>query len=110
MAHEHCTRYLARVQGNKNCKVDMHLLRVDILEVKLPVNCKATQYPRERTKRTVERGSRRSSEGDTKIPFEDVIAEKRNRLWLLDNYNSPFADKIIHSKELPLGSYNAMIM
>ena len=97
-------------QGNKNCKVDMHLLRVDILEVKLPVNCKATQYPRERTKRTVERGSRRRSEGGTKIPFEDVIAEKRNRLWLLDNYNSAFSDKIIHSKELPLGSYNVMTM
>ena len=34
--HEHCAPYLAHVQGNKNCKVDMKLCRADILDVKLP--------------------------------------------------------------------------
>ena len=31
VSYEHCAPYLAHVQGNKNCKVDMKLSRADIL-------------------------------------------------------------------------------
>ena len=34
--HEHCTTYLAHVKANPNCKVDVKLFRVDILDVKIP--------------------------------------------------------------------------
>ena len=48
---------------------------------------------------------------ESRKPFEDAITEKRNRLRLLDNYSSAFSDnKIIHLKDLPLGSYNVMAM
>ena len=34
--HERCTPYLTHVKANSNCKVDMELFRVDILDVKIP--------------------------------------------------------------------------
>ena len=48
---------------------------------------------------------------ESRKPFEDAIAEKQNKLHLLDNYSSAFSNnKIIHLKSLPLGSYNVMAM
>ena len=48
---------------------------------------------------------------ESRKPFEDAIAEKQNKLQLLDNYSSAFSNnKIIHPKNLPLGSYNVMAM
>ena len=48
---------------------------------------------------------------ESRKPFEDAIAEKRNRLQLLENYSSAFShNKIIHLKNLPLGPYNIMAM
>ena len=48
---------------------------------------------------------------ESRKPFEDAIAEKQNKLQLLDNYSSAFSNnKIIHLKNLPLGSYNVMAM
>ena len=34
--HERCTPYLAHVKASPNCKVDMELFQVDILDVKIP--------------------------------------------------------------------------
>ena len=48
---------------------------------------------------------------ENREPFEDAIAEKQNKLQLLDNYSSAFSNnKIIQLKDLPLGSYNVMAM
>ena len=40
---------------------------------------------------------------ESRRPFENAIAEKQNRLQLLENYSSVFSDnRIIHLKKLPL--------
>ena len=48
---------------------------------------------------------------ENRKPFEDAIAEKQNKLQLLDNYSGAFSNnKIMQLKDLPLGSYNVMAM
>ena len=48
---------------------------------------------------------------ESRKPFEDAIAEKQNKLQLLDKYSSAFSNnKILHLKNLPLGSYNVIAM
>ena len=43
---------------------------------------------------------------ESRTPFEEAIAEKQNRLQLLENYSSAFSDnKIIHLKNLLLWPY-----
>ena len=113
--HERCTPYLAHVKANPNCKVDMELFRVDILDVKIPESSGsrkggAVKSERkqqwEKVAREVANDIRKSRK-----PFEDAIAEKQKKLQLLDNYSSAFSNnKIIHLKNLPLGSYNVMAM
>lgn len=113
MAHEHCTPYLARVQGNKNCKVDMQLCRGDILDVKLPEKQRrATESERKEQCQWKDMAEEAAKEiRESRKPFEDAITEKRERLHLLDNYCNAFSyNKIIHLKDLPLGSYNIMAM
>ena len=111
--HERCTPYLAHVKANPNCKVDMELFRVDILDVKIPESSgsrKGGAVKSER-KQQWEKVAREVANDirESRKPFEDAIAEKQNKLQLLDNYSSAFSNnKIIHLKNLPLGSYNVM--
>ena len=113
--HERCTPYLAHVKANPNCKVDMELFRVDILDVKIPESSgsrKGGAVKSER-KQQWEKVAREIANDirESRKPFEDAIAEKQNKLQLLDNYSSAFSNnKIIHLKNLPLGSYNVMAM
>ena len=93
----------------------MELFRVDILDVKIPEssgskNGGAVKSERkqhwEKVAREVANDIRESLK-----PFEGAIAEKQNKLLLLDYYSSAFSNnKIIHLKNLPLGSYNVMAM
>ena len=112
---ERCTPYLAHVKANPNCKVDMELFRVDILDVKIPESSgsrKGGAVKSER-KQQWEKVAREVANDirESRKPFEDAIAEKQNKLQLLDNYSSAFSNnKIIHLKNLPLGSYNVMAM
>ena len=109
--HEHCAPYLAHVQGNKNCKVDMKLCRVDILGVKLPAKERSAPEE-ERNEHWKDIASKAAKEiREIRKPFEDAIAEKQNKLQLLDKYSSTFSNnKVIHLKNLPLGPYNIMAM
>ena len=115
VSHERCTPYLAHVKANPNCKVDMELFRVDILDVKIPESSgsrKGGAVKSER-KQQWEKVAREVANDirESRKPFEDAIAEKQNKLQLLDNYSSAFSNnKIIHLKNLPLGSYNVMAM
>ena len=89
----------------------MQLCRGDILDVKLPEKQRrATESERkERWKDMAEEAAKEIRE--SRKPFEDAITEKRERLHLLDNYCNAFSyNKIIHLKDLPLGSYNIMAM
>ena len=105
MAHEHCTPYLARVQGSRTCKVDMELGRADLLEVKLPVK-QCCSSVKERNEWKVVAGEDAKEIRESRQPFEDAIEEKRNRL----SSNAFSYNKIIHLKDLPLGPYNVMAM
>ena len=110
--HEHCTPYLAHVKANPNCKVDMELFRMDMLDVKIPESSgskkrKATDSERK------EQWSREAANDiqESRKPFEDAITNKWNKLSLLDNYCNAFSDnQIIQLKDLPLGSYNVMAL
>ena len=93
----------------------MELFPVDILDVKIQessggktsgaVKCEKMQQW-EKVARKVANDIRESRK-----PFEDAIAEKQNRLQLLENYSSVFSDnRIIYLKKLPLRSYNIMAM
>ena len=109
--HEHCAPYLAHVQGNKNCKVDMKLCRADILDVKLPAKERSASG-KERNEHWKDIASKAAKEiRESRKPFEDAIAEKQNKLQLLEKYSSAFFNnKVIQLKNLPLGSYNVMAM
>ena len=113
--HERCTPYLAHVKANPNSKVDMELFRVDILDVKIPESSgsrKGGAVKSER-KQQWEKVAREVANDirESRKPFEDAIAEKQKKLQLLDNYSRAFSNnKIIHLKNLPLGSYNVMAM
>ena len=93
----------------------MELFRVDIPDVKIPEssgNRKDSAVKSER-KQQWEKVAREVANDirDSRKPFEGAIAEKQNRLKLLDNYCSAFSNnKVIHLKKLPLGSYNIMAM
>lgn len=107
--HENCTPYLAHGQGNKNCKVDIELCRADNLEV-IGKQCRANE--RERNEKWKELAGEAAKEiRESRKPFEDAIADKRNKLQLLDNNSCAFSNnKITHLKDLPQGSYNVMAM
>ena len=109
--HEHCAPYLAHVQGNRNCKVDMKLCRADILHVKLPAKERSAPE-KERNEHWKDIASKAAKEiRESRKTFEDAIAEKQNKLQLLDKYSSAFSNnKIIHLKNLHLGPYNIMAM
>ena len=109
--NERCAPYLAHVQGNKNCKVDMKFCRADILDVKLPAKERSSPE-KERNEHWKDIASKAAKEiREIRKPFEDAIAEKQNKLQLLDKYSSAFSNnKIIHLKNLPLGPYNIMAM
>jgi hypothetical protein len=107
--HENCTPYLAHVKGSKTSKIDMELCSADILDIKLPILHRNTpeKEQKEQWKNIVGQAAKEIRE--SRQPFEDAIAEKRNQLQLLDNYSSAFSDnKIIRLKDLPFGSYNVM--
>lgn len=112
--HEYCTPYLAHVQGNKNCKVDMKLCKADILEVKLPERISKRRRACDEIRK--EQWKNITAEAAIQIqecrkPFEVAIAEKQKAMQLLDNYSSVFSDNaVIPLKDLPLGSYNVMAM
>jgi hypothetical protein len=111
--HENCTPYLAHVKGSKTSKIDMELCRADILDIKLPILHRNTpeKEKKEQWKNIVGQAAKEVRE--SRQPFEDAIAEKRNQLvlQLLDNYSSAFSDnKIIRLKDLPFGSYNVMAL
>jgi hypothetical protein len=109
--HENCAPYLSHVQANGNCKVDMELCRTDVLDVKLPIKQSSIPEKGQNMQWKDVAGEAAKEIRESRKPFEDAIAEKRNRLRLLDNYNSAFSNnKIIHLKDLPLGSYNVMAM
>ena len=111
VAHENCIPYLANVKGSKTCKVDMKLCRADILNVKLPAK-KRSALEKERNEQWKDIASKAAKEiRESRKPFEDAIAEKQNKLQLLDKYSSTFSNnKIIHLKNLSLGPYNIMAM
>jgi hypothetical protein len=107
--HENITPYLAHVKGNKTSKIDMELCRADTLDIKLPILHRNTpeKEQKEQWKNVVWQAAKEIRE--SRQPFEDAIAEKRNQLQLLDNCSSAFSDnKIIRLKDLPFGSYNVM--
>ena len=86
----------------------MKLCRTNILEVKLPVKQHST-LKNEPWKTLIEETAKEIQESQK--PFEDAIAEKQNKLQLLENYSSAFPDnKIIPLKNLSLESYNIMAM
>ena len=107
--HENCAPYLTHVKANGNCKVDKKLCRADVLEVKLPIKQRTSITGKERNVQWEDVAGEAAKEiRESRTPFEDAI-EKRNRLQLLDNYSSAFSNnKIIHLKDLTLGSYNVM--
>ena len=59
---EHCTIYLAHVNANPNCKVDIELFRMDIVDVKIPELSEAGKVVQSKAKETAlgKGGSRRS--------------------------------------------------
>ena len=70
--HEHCAPYLAHVQGNKNCKVDMKLCRADILDVKLPAKERSAPE-KERNEHWKDIASKAAKEiRESRKPFEDL--------------------------------------
>ena len=72
--HEHCAPYLAHVQENKNCKVDMKLCRADILDVKLPAKERSAPE-KERNENWKDIASKAAKEiRESRKPFEDAIA------------------------------------
>ncbi|CAB4013171.1 Hypothetical predicted protein [Paramuricea clavata] len=87
----------------------------DILDVKIPESScrkkhKATDSKRKQQWKEVAREAA-SDIQESRKPFEDAITEKWNKLSLLNNYSNAFSNnKIIHLKDLPLGSYNVMAM
>ena len=99
--HEHCAPCLAHVKANPNGKVDMELFRVDMLDVKIPESSGSRKGGAVKSERKQhwEKAAREVANNirESPKPFEDAIAEKQNRLQLLENYSSAFADnKIIH--------------
>lgn len=91
----------------------MELCRADNLHVKLPTAGK--QYranEREQNENWKELAGDAAKEiRENRKPFEDGIADKRNRLQLLDNYSCAFSNnKIIHVKDLLQGSYNVIAL
>ena len=107
--HEHCTPYLAHVKANPNCKVNMELFRADILDIKIPESsgCRKDGAAKSERKKQWGKVTREVAKEiqESRKPFEDVIAEKQNKLQLLGNYSSAFSNnKIIQLKDLPLGS------
>ena len=111
VAHENCIPYFAHVKGSKTCKVDMKLCRADILDVKLPAKERSAPE-KERNEHWKDIASKATKEiRESRKPFEDAIAEKQNKLQLLDKYSSAFSNnKIILLKNLPLGPYHIMAM
>ena len=111
VAHENCIPYLAHVKGSKTCKVGMKLCRADILDVKLPAKERSAPE-KKRNEHWKDIASKAAKEiRESRKPFEDAIAEKQNKLQLLDKYSSAFSNnKIIHLKNLPLGPYHIMAM
>ena len=89
----------------------MKLCRADILDVKLPAKERSSPE-KERNENWKDIASKAAKEiRESGKPFEDAIAEKQNNLQFLDKYSSAFSNnKIIHLKNLPLGSYNIMAM
>ena len=70
--HEHCAPYLAHVQGNKNCKVDVKLCRADILDVKLPAKERSAPE-KERNEHWKDIASKAAKEiRESRKPFEDL--------------------------------------
>ena len=86
----------------------MELFRVDILDVKIPESTgsrKGGAVKSERKQHWEKVALEVANDiRESRKPFEDAIAEKQNKLQLLDNYSSAFSNKIIHLKNLPLGS------
>ena len=89
----------------------MKLCRVDILGVKLPAKERSAPEE-ERNEHWKDIASKAAKEiREIRKHFEDAIAEKQNKLQLLDKYSSTFSNnKVIHLKNLPLGPYNIMAM
>ena len=112
VAHENCIPYLANVRGSKTCKVDMKLCRADILNVKLKKRSAPEKERNEHWKDIASKAESKAKEiRESRKPFEDAIAEKQNKLQLLDKYSSAFSNnKINHLKNLSFGPYNIMAM
>ena len=89
----------------------MTLCIADILDVKLPAKERSApeKEQNEQWKESIEETAKEIQE--IWKPFEVAILEKKNKLQLLENYSGAFSDnKIIHLKNLPLGSFNIMAM
>ena len=89
----------------------MKLCRADTLDVKLPAKERSSSE-KEHFEHWNDIASKAAKEiRESRKPFEDAIAEKQDKLQLLNNYSSAFSNnKIIQLKDLPLGSYNVMAM
>ena len=89
----------------------MKLCRADILDVKLTAKERSAPE-KERNEHWKDIASKAAKEiRESRKPFKDAIAEKQNKLQLLDKYSSVFSNnKVIQLKNLPLGSYNLMAM
>ena len=87
------------------------MCRADILDVKLPAKERSAPE-KERNEHWKDNASKAAKEiRESRKPFEDAIAEKQNKLRLLDKYSSAFSsNKIIRLKNLPLGPYHIMAM
>ncbi|CAB3978718.1 Hypothetical predicted protein [Paramuricea clavata] len=89
----------------------MELCKADVLDVKLPIKQRSIPVKEQNVQWKDVAGKEAKEIRESQKPFEDAIAEKRNRLRLLDNYSSAFSNnKIIHLKDLPLVSYNVIAM
>ena len=88
-------------------------MEITEIDVKLPTPDKPSRASNKMWKEKLERIAQEAATQiqECRKPFEDAIAEKQERLQLLDEYSTVFSDNdIIHLKDLPLGSYNVMAM
>ena len=113
--HERCTPYLAHVKANPNSKDDVELFQVDIQDVKIleSSGCRKDGAIKSERKQLYKKVALEVANDirESRKPFEEAIAEKQNKLQLLDTYSSAFSsNKIIHLKNLPLGPYHIMAM
>ena len=95
VAHENCISYIANVKGSTTCKIDLELCQVDLLTIKLPVKQCNTAVEKEQNELWKDVVGEAVKEiRESRKPFEDAIAEKQNKLRLLDDYCKAFSDNL----------------